>query len=200
MASAWLGGSDDGVPVGDGELAGDEGGGAFGTILDDLGEMARLGVAERGEHPVVEGEQVELGEAGEYPGVGPVAAADGELVQQAGHADVTGGEAPAAGPFDEGASEELLPIPVGPISSKLWRSAVQAQEPSRSTHSHRTTSASCTGTVAGCHGITKRPCLGSAVPPRRGMPAARTIEAVRWYRLAAQQGHELAQENLDRLR
>ena len=64
-----VGVSDDGVPVGDGELAGDEGRGAFGAILDDLGEVAALGVAERGEHPVVDGEQVELGEAGEHPGV-----------------------------------------------------------------------------------------------------------------------------------
>ena len=71
----------------------------------------RSAVAERGEHPVVDGEQVELGEAGEHAGVGAVAAADGELVQQARHADVAGGEAAAAGPFDEGASEETLSDP-----------------------------------------------------------------------------------------
>ena len=67
-----------------------------------------FGVAERCEHPVVDGEQVELGQPGEQPGVGAVAAADGELVQQARHADVAGGEASAAGPFDERAREEAL--------------------------------------------------------------------------------------------
>ena len=45
---------------------------------------------------------------GEQPGVGAVAAADGELVQQARHADVACGEAAAARPFDEGAGEEAL--------------------------------------------------------------------------------------------
>ena len=44
----------DGVPVRDGQLAGDEGRGAFGAVLDDLGEVAPLGVAKRREHPVVE--------------------------------------------------------------------------------------------------------------------------------------------------
>ena len=43
--------------------------------------LAPLGVAERCDHPIVDGEQVELGEGGQEPGVGPVAATDGELVQ-----------------------------------------------------------------------------------------------------------------------
>ena len=77
--------------------------------FDDLGEVAPLGVAQRREHPVVDGEQVELGQAGEQPGVGAVAAADGQLVQQARHADVARGEAAAARPFDEGTAEETLP-------------------------------------------------------------------------------------------
>ena len=83
-----VGVADDGVPVGDGQLAGDEGGGALGPVLDDLGEVAALGVAQRCEHPVVDGEQVELCEASQEPGVGPVAAADGEFMQQARHAGV----------------------------------------------------------------------------------------------------------------
>ena len=103
-----VGVADDGVPVGCGQLAGDEGGGTLGPVLNDLGEVAPLGVAERREHPVVDGEQVEPGQPGEQPGVGAVAAADGELVQQARHADVAGGEATAAGPFDERAREEAL--------------------------------------------------------------------------------------------
>ena len=60
-----VGVADDGVPVGDGQLAGDERRGAFGAVLDDLGGVSPLGVAQRREHPVVDGEQVELGQAGE---------------------------------------------------------------------------------------------------------------------------------------
>ena len=103
-----VGVADDGVPIGHGQLTGDEGRGAFGPVLDDLGEVAPLGVAQRCDHPIVDGEQVELGEASQEPGVGPVAAADGQLVQQARHPDVTRGEAAAAGPFDERTREEAL--------------------------------------------------------------------------------------------
>ena len=103
-----VGVTDDGVPVGDGQLAGDEGGGPLGPVLDDLGEVAAFGVAERCEHPVVDGEQVQSAQPGEQPGVGAVAAADGKLLQEARHADVARGEAAAAGPFDERAREEAL--------------------------------------------------------------------------------------------
>ena len=47
-----------------GQLAGDDGGGPLGPVLDDLGEVAAFGVAERREHPVVDGEQVEPGQPG----------------------------------------------------------------------------------------------------------------------------------------
>ena len=131
IASAWLGVADDGVPVGHGQLTGNEHRGAFGAVLYDLVEVAPLGVAQRREHPVVDGEQVALGQAGEQPRVGAVPAADGQLVQQTRHADVTGGEAAATRPFDEGAGEKsLFPMPHGPVTIKLWRSAIQAQVPS----------------------------------------------------------------------
>ena len=63
-----VGVADDGVRVGDGQLAGDEGGGPLGPVLDDLGEVAAFGVAERCEHPVVDGEQVEPWSAGRAAG------------------------------------------------------------------------------------------------------------------------------------
>ena len=47
------------------------------------------------------GEQVELGEAGQEPALGPVAAADGEYAQQGRHPDVACGEAAATGAFDK---------------------------------------------------------------------------------------------------
>ena len=104
-----VGVADDGVPVGHGQLTGNERRSAFGAVLDHLVEVAPLGVAQRREHPVVDGEQVELGQAGEQPRVGAVPAADGQLVQQTRHADVARGEAAATRPFDEGAGEKALP-------------------------------------------------------------------------------------------
>ena len=85
--------------------------GALGAILDHLGQVAPLGVAQWREHPVVDGEQVELRQPGEQPGLGAVGAADGQLVQQARHADVARGEAAAARPLDEGAAEKALSDP-----------------------------------------------------------------------------------------
>ena len=104
-----VGVTDDGVPVGHRQLAGDQRGGAFGAVLDHLGQVAALGVTQRREHPVVDGEQVELCQPRHQPRVGTVSAADGHLVQQARHADVAGGEAAATRPFDEGATEKTLP-------------------------------------------------------------------------------------------
>jgi hypothetical protein len=69
--------ADAGVPLLGWELGGDEGGGALGAVLDDLDQVSPLAVSERGEEPVVDGEQVELGEACEEAGVGPVAPGDG---------------------------------------------------------------------------------------------------------------------------
>ena len=74
--------ADDAVPVVDGELAGDQRRGALGAVLDDFDQVASFGVAQRCEQPVVDRQQVELGQAGQQPGVGSVAPADGDLVQQ----------------------------------------------------------------------------------------------------------------------
>ena len=76
-----VGVADDGVPIGHGQLTGDEGRGAFGPVFDDLGEVAPLGVAQRCDHPIVDGEQVELREASQEQGVGPVAARRGQQVR-----------------------------------------------------------------------------------------------------------------------
>ena len=77
MASAWLASPPTACQSATGQLGGDESGGAFGPVLDDRGEVASLGVAQRWDQPVVDGEQVELGDAGQEPRVGPVSPADG---------------------------------------------------------------------------------------------------------------------------
>jgi hypothetical protein len=55
--------ADDLVPGLDGELAGDEGGGALVAVLDDLEEVAAFLVLERREAPVVDDEQLGAGQA-----------------------------------------------------------------------------------------------------------------------------------------
>ena len=47
MASGLVGVADDGVPVGDGQLTGDERRGALGAVLDDLGEIKSFRSATR---------------------------------------------------------------------------------------------------------------------------------------------------------
>ena len=40
---------------------------AFTAILDDLEQVAPLGVGQRRQQPIVDGEEIELGESGEQP-------------------------------------------------------------------------------------------------------------------------------------
>ena len=60
IASAWFGSPMTACQSVTGSLAGDQRRGALGAVLDDLGQVAPLGVAQWREHPVVDGEQVEL--------------------------------------------------------------------------------------------------------------------------------------------
>ena len=89
-------------------MAGDQGRAALGAVLDDLGDVAPLGIAQRGEQPVVDRKQVQFGEAGEQPCEGAVAAPDGELMEQARHAEVARREAAATRPLNEGTGKEAL--------------------------------------------------------------------------------------------
>ena len=130
MASAWLGVADDGVAAGDEQLAGDRVEARSARSLTTSGEVAALGVAREREHPVVDGEQVELGEAGEEPGAKPLAAADGELVQQARHPDVACDEAAPAGPFDERVREKALATANSHRLGALHRDGACRQAPS----------------------------------------------------------------------
>ena len=67
----------------------------FAAIFDDLQQVAPFGIGERREQPIVDREQIELGEFGQQPGIRSVAATDGEFVQQPRRADVGRGEAVA---------------------------------------------------------------------------------------------------------
>jgi hypothetical protein len=61
------------VPRGRGQLTGDERGRAFTAIFDHFQEVTPLGIRERGEEPIVNGEQIELGDTREETPVGAVA-------------------------------------------------------------------------------------------------------------------------------
>ena len=82
--------ANDAVPVGDRELAGDQDGGTFAPFLDDFDQVPAFSVAQRGQEPVVDGQQIGFGQTGQDSGVGAVATADRQLVQEPRHADVGG--------------------------------------------------------------------------------------------------------------
>ena len=92
--------ADDTVPVGGRELAGDESRGAFATFLDDFDQIPAFTIAQGRQEPVIDGQKVELGHTRQHPGVGAIAATDGQVMQEPGHARVGGGEAAATGPLD----------------------------------------------------------------------------------------------------
>ena len=83
-------------------------------------EVASLGIVERVQEPIVDGEKVELGEPAHNPRVGAVTASDGKVVDETRRTDIVAGEAPATSPLDEGACEKRLadprPVPkLGPL-------------------------------------------------------------------------------------
>jgi hypothetical protein len=53
-----------------------------GAVLEDLEEIAPLGGRERGEAPIIDRQEIHLGQTREHAGVGAVAAGDMKLVEQ----------------------------------------------------------------------------------------------------------------------
>jgi len=91
-----------GVPRRRRELTGDQRRGPFASIFNDLQQVAAFRIGERCEEPIIDGEEIELREFGEQPGIRSVATTDRELVQQAWRADVRGREAVATRALHEG--------------------------------------------------------------------------------------------------
>ena len=77
-----VGVTDGGVPLLDGKLRGDERRATLGTLFDDLHEVASVRVLERVKEPVIDGEQVNLGEPTQKPYVGAVTARDAKVVNE----------------------------------------------------------------------------------------------------------------------
>ena len=100
--------ADEPVPVGDGDLAGDERRSSAVAVLEDFEEVvAGLG-SERFETPVVEDQEVDGAEAFETAGEAAVAVGQDEFVEQLGRADVEDRLVVAAGFVAEGAGQPTL--------------------------------------------------------------------------------------------
>lgn len=93
------------MPVFEGELAGHEGGPAVVAVLEDFEQVASFEVAEGGQAPVVEDEEVGLGERCEAGAIGAVGAREGEVLQEAREADVAHPQPVAAGAMAQGTGE-----------------------------------------------------------------------------------------------
>jgi len=80
--------ADELVPVVDGHLAGDEGGPPRAPIFDHFEQIAALAIAERGQAPIIEDQEVGLRELLEEAPVGAIAPRRRQLAEEAREADV----------------------------------------------------------------------------------------------------------------
>ena len=97
--------TDDIVPLLQRQLAGDQDGGVVVSVLDDFHEIAPLIGVETVRAPIVEDQEVRLGEGPEQVGVASVGAAGFEFREHPGDALVEDGEVVAAGLLAERAGE-----------------------------------------------------------------------------------------------
>lgn len=72
------------MPVGDGQLAGDHGGAGLIALVEDFEQVAAAFIVERRQAPVVEDEDLDLGQ-GRHPfKIAAIGAGEGEFLEQAG--------------------------------------------------------------------------------------------------------------------
>jgi len=96
------------VPLGRGELTGDDRGAAAVPVLKDLEQVAAFLVLHGRERPIVEEEDVHPGELAEEAAVGAVGAGQAEVIEQPGGPAVVGAVAAAAGLVGEGTGDEAF--------------------------------------------------------------------------------------------
>ena len=70
------------MPVGDGELGGDDRRAAAEAVVEDLEEIACPGGIDGGQGPVVDDDEVDAGEVAVEPGDGALAVGDAQVVEQ----------------------------------------------------------------------------------------------------------------------
>jgi hypothetical protein len=85
------------MPLGDGQLAGPDGGAGAVPVVEEFEEVPAILGRQRVEPPVVDEQDVDTGELGEQAEVGAIGPGEGELVEEAGGALVEGAEALARG-------------------------------------------------------------------------------------------------------
>ncbi len=105
MASAKVGSPMTSCHFGQRQLAGDQGGGVLVTVFDDFHEVAALLGIEAVGSPVVEDEEVCLGEGAEQAGVAAIGASQLQFGEHPGEAFVEHREVVAAGFVAERAGE-----------------------------------------------------------------------------------------------
>ena len=96
-------------PVGHRDLGSDEGRKAAEAVIEDFEQVAGFSRGERVTHPVVEDQQVDLGQGGEQGGIRAVAVGLRQLVEQARSAVVTNRMIAAAGSQAECGGDEGFP-------------------------------------------------------------------------------------------
>ena len=100
--------ADDGVPVFDWALAGDDGGSFAIAVLDDFEQVVSLGIVKRSQEQIVEDEQLDFGQAVEGFEMRAVGFGLEQHFKQARGAQIEHGVAEASGEVTERASEVAL--------------------------------------------------------------------------------------------
>lgn len=109
--------ADGGVPMFNRKLAGDDGRTAAVTVVEHFQQVAPVRVVEHGEPPIVNHEHVYFGQLLEQLHVAAIGAANGQLVKHARQAYVISTATHAASLVRQRAGQQVLPMPVGPVSS-----------------------------------------------------------------------------------
>ena len=120
--------TDGGVPRGRRELTRDERRAPFAAIFDHFQQIPPLRLGQRREQPIVDGDEIELGEFGQQSGIRAVAPTDREFVEQARRPDVRRREAVTTGALDEGGGQPRFPDPGGTRDQQI---VVIADPPAR---------------------------------------------------------------------
>jgi len=96
------------VPVRNGDLAGDEGGGVAETVVKDLEDILGILDSDGVAHPVVEDEQVDLCQGAQQAGVRAILVGQGKSVEETRDAVVTDGKSAASCGSAKGAGDVSL--------------------------------------------------------------------------------------------
>lgn len=117
VAEGWV--ADNVVPMFDGDLAGDDGGGATVAIIEDLQKVAPFGRIKNRKAPVIEDQELNAADGLEQATISAVAASQGERLEQARNAVILDRTIVAAGFVAEGAGNPALAEPGCPCDEQV---------------------------------------------------------------------------------